>query len=89
MSDTFFCQGCQMVRRNDMNTTRKGKRTTCVVCTSRMIERSKLTGTTDTRTKLGKRLMMIRNAAIANGVKALSKDEVLEEVANRRSGRGQ
>lgn len=36
------------------------------------------------RTALGERLLALRNKAIANGMRLLSTDEVIEEVARRR-----
>ena len=38
------------------------------------------------RTELGRKLFRLRQEAIANGMRLLTADEVLEEVARRRSG---
>jgi topoisomerase IA-like protein len=41
-------------------------------------------GNFEPKTELGKKLVSIRKEAIANGIRLLSADEVLEEVRKRR-----
>lgn len=47
--EAFFCYGCSDYRKKSLETTRRGKKSTCKICSAKMIERSKQTGTTDTR----------------------------------------
>jgi len=48
-TETFFCYGCNIGRPKRIETTRKGERSTCKICSALMIERAKQTGTKDTR----------------------------------------
>ena len=45
----FFCQGCQKVRAVRIQIKRKGRQSSCEICCALATERSKFTGTTDTR----------------------------------------